>query len=242
MKRCILVLSSPRSGSSCLMACLKMSGVFLGNKEAQVKDRHNVKGYFENASILTFNEKVLRNIESGIFDEKLLNPAQTRASMEFKKELKDLITEEYGEHSLIGIKDMRIVTLFELYQSALKELEYNIDIIEIKRNADASAHSMSQMIPGVSFKQGKNVHEKFHNGIQKLPYEKILVKTEEFMADPVTSLTEICDALKIPPATAEEVNAFVDVKLLHCGGSGKTPGPFVRATKLLINKIFRKLS
>ncbi len=242
MKRCILVLSSPRSGSSCLMACLKMSGVFLGDKEALVKDRHNVKGYFENASILTFNEKVLRHIGSGIFDENLLAPAQTRASMEFKKELKDLITKEYGDNSLIGIKDMRIVTLFELYQSALNELDYNIDIIEIKRNEDASAHSMSQMIPTVSFKQGKNVHKKFHDGIKKLPYKKISIQTEDFMADPVTRLTEICNSLKISSATAEEVNAFVDVKLLHCGGSGKTQGPFVRGAKRLINKIFHQLS
>lgn len=236
MKRCILVLSSPRSGSSCLTACLKMSGVFLGETEAQVKDKYNPKGYYENAKILSFNEKVLDSVQSGIFDQKLLDGNQEKKSMEYKDELQQIIVSEFGESDLIAIKDMRIITLFALYESVLQELGYDINIVEIKRNAHASARSMSRMINEVSFEQGLLVHEKFHDKVKELSSPKTFVALEEFIGSPVVELNRICDELKISPAPKEEVEQFVDASLLHCGGSGKEQSKL----SLLAKKIKKK--
>ena len=57
MSNCVLVLAAPRSGSSFLVNVVKTLGYSTGKNETQVKDSFNEEGYFENQSILKFNEK-----------------------------------------------------------------------------------------------------------------------------------------------------------------------------------------
>mgnify|MGYP003109717578 CR=1 FL=1 len=144
MKEVVLILSAPRSGSSFLTSVVKELGYSTGKNEAQIKDSFNEKGYFENSSILNFNEKVLTRLGSSIFTSKDLSTQQELNSLEYKEELTSIISHEYT--SKFVIKDPRIVVLRKLYNTVFKELKVPVKTVALFRNKSNSAKSIDNMV------------------------------------------------------------------------------------------------
>lgn len=140
---CVLVLSAPRSGSSFVTSVIKNLGYSTGKNESQVKDSFNEEGYFENESILKFNEKVLRIVGSSVFTSTDLNREQEQKSLSHKEELARIISHEY--RSKFVIKDPRIIVLRKLYNEVFSELNISIKIIALFRNDKNSAASLTRL-------------------------------------------------------------------------------------------------
>ena len=143
MTECVLVLAAPRSGSSFLTNVVKELGYSTGKNETQIKDSFNERGYFENSSILKFNEKVLRIVGSSIFTSKDLSAQQELNSLEHKEELTRIISHEYT--SKFVIKDPRIIVLRKLYNTVFKELNISVKTVALFRKAESCAVSLSRL-------------------------------------------------------------------------------------------------
>lgn len=185
MSNCVLVLSAPRSGSSFITSVIKSLNYSTGKNEAKVKDRFNEGGYFENSSILKFNEKVLRSIGSDICNSCDLSDHQKKLSMDYKEELKGIICEEYP--ALFVIKDPRIIILRDLYNQVFKHLNISVKTVAIFREAEKSAKSMCDMLsismPSalacVNYYQNYLRSLKDSESIIKIKLEDIIKSTEE---------------------------------------------------------------
>ena len=141
----VLILSPPRSGSSCLTACLSFQGIHLGASPTTVKDAFNAKGYFENQAVLSFNEKVLQSISADIFQTAPLNARQCREATQFAGELAGLMTSQFEARPFL-IKDPRIALLQELYRQVLPPVR----IISLRRDRQATARSIHHMTHALS--------------------------------------------------------------------------------------------
>jgi hypothetical protein len=58
MSRCVLVVSIPRAGSSCVAGVLHKLGVDMGEGHFQNKDKFNPKGYFEDLQWRYANQRI----------------------------------------------------------------------------------------------------------------------------------------------------------------------------------------
>lgn len=180
---CVLVLSAPRSGSSFITSVIKNLGHSTGKNETQVKDSFNEEGYFENSSILKFNEKVLSSIGSSIFTSCDLNDDQKKLSMNYKEELINIISNEYS--SRFVMKDMRIIVLRELYNEAFKELNISTKVIALFRKAENCAVSLSRL-SGRPKNETLPCVQYYHNFLKNLESSDSVIKInlEDIVNDP----------------------------------------------------------
>lgn len=173
MTNCVLVLAAPRSGSSFLTNVIKNLGYSIGKNETQVKDTFNEEGYFENASILRFNEKVLTSIGSSIFTSCDLNHAQEEDSMKYREELIKIISHEYSDQFVI--KDPRIIVLRKLYNEVFKELNISVKIVALFRKAENCATSLSRLSGRAEEKTTPCINY-YHNFLKNLEDSDSIIK------------------------------------------------------------------
>jgi len=183
MSNCVLVLAAPRSGSSFLVNVVKTLGYSTGKNETQVKDSFNEEGYFENQSILKFNEKVLSAIGSSIFTSNDLNEEQEEKSLSYKEELIRIISHEY--ESKFVIKDPRIIVLRKLYNEVWSELNISIKIIALFRKAENCAASLSRL-SGRLENETLPCGQYYHNFLKNLEDSDSIIKInlEDVVNDP----------------------------------------------------------
>jgi len=212
MKTGILILSSPRSGSSCFTACLQLCGVHLGENLATVKDNFNEKGYFENKDILNFNEKVLGTTGANVFE-----PYKIFGDLGFTSELVNILKTNYKE-PVFAIKDTRINILSDLYLAAFDQLKLKTKIIWLSRNSEHVAKSLNRMF-NIPLERGKSISGEYNSLageiVKKIDHEKI--SFEQFLTDPITDLKRICSFLSLPQENInqDEILKFIDNKLVH---------------------------
>jgi hypothetical protein len=173
MSNCALVLSAPRSGSSFITNVIKESGYSTGKNETQVKDSFNEEGYFENASILRFNEKVLTSIGSSIFTSCDLTHDQESDSMKYREELIKIISYEYSDPFVI--KDPRIILLRKLYNEVFKELDIPVKVVALFRKAENCAASLSRL-SGRAGEETMLCVNYYHNFLKNLEDSDSIIK------------------------------------------------------------------
>tara|TARA_R110002020_G_scaffold16515_17_gene58342 strand:- start:8561 stop:9265 length:705 start_codon:yes stop_codon:yes gene_type:complete len=224
--RGVLVLSPPRSGSSCVTACISFQGFSVGKTPTTVKDTYNEKGYFENQKILSFNVRVLRALtgRDDIHRSTDLSSAAHEKIRRHTNELKDLLRSEFtiGEAEAVPfvIKDPRILLLRAIYFPLLPDVK----VICLARDRAACVSSMARMgknNPSRAETQYGGTWDNYVdllNGIEGV-FPFMRVRFEEFIAKPEKSLEEICSFLDVP-FTAEGRQAaidFVDRRLVRYG-------------------------
>ena len=222
-QQAVFVLSAPRAGSSATAGSLQISGFDLGKNVTTVKNKHNAKGYFENQSFLTFNEKVLKAVNSSIFAFAPLNPTQTQKALTFKEELKTIIQAEFGNSKFFALKDPRLNILQDLYRTALNELDIKLSGVILSRKADASARSLVRMIPGMTYQRAIDLYglhyklaEQFLTGAPQARFA-----FEDLYSDVNTVIKQAHFDLGVPYGIArhkqQELAQFVEKRLVHHG-------------------------
>ena len=221
----VFVLSPPRSGSSCLTACISFQGFNLGANPARVKNHLNEKGYFENANVLEFNATALRQIDAEIFSTRPLTAGQMHQTLGSVGSLEDLIAEEFckdGEIKPFVIKDPRILLLEELYFNVLPDVK----VICLTRGRDAIIASLERGWGVQSKMANKSAHfDKVVDNFLSMTADIAgrrqahIVVFEELLKDPSTVLAGVCEFLgyKLGDKGLKEALEFIDTKLVHFG-------------------------
>ena len=221
-QQCTFVLSSPRAGSSCTTAILQLCGLSIGNNPTTVKDQFNAKGYFENQTLLSFHEKVLRTVGSSIFATQPLTRAQEIAASQFKNELVQILRQEFPVCKFFMIKDPRVNILQNLYSEALSELNIKKSFVILSREKDHACKSMHQMT-GIPLEAAANSYELHYRLANQFAGESPTTRVafSELVANPNVVAKRMCFELNIPYGVgrhnAHEVINFVERKLINHG-------------------------
>lgn len=140
-KTCILVVGNHRSGTSITASLLS---AYLGQTLCP-PSKYNPRGYFENAHMLSQNNRALRVVLKTDWDDSAFSAESitSEQSDEIEGLLKDAIAEEYGGRDSIAIKDPRILILQDQYIRALTALGYDIKVISTSRSYHEIAASLA---------------------------------------------------------------------------------------------------
>lgn len=218
-RTCVLVAGMHRSGTSAFSGSLNLAGLDYGKNKAKVVDQFNEHGYFENLSVLHFNEETLSSIGSSWADTVPVSETQVRLMLERKDKLVSLIRGQFTTNHFF-IKDPRISLLLPLYISALKELCIQAVIVFIDRSNGSIAKSL-QRAQGVIFDKGLQLCNKYKNSLLKFRGAHLLLKFDfdSFITRPAYFTQAVLDncnrAQNLSPDQVDEINNFVSRKHVH---------------------------
>lgn len=203
----ILVVSAPRSGSSCTTGLLYLHGFPLGYAHSLHTDEYNEKGYFENDRFLNFNRNVLQEIGVDVFCTEHPTESQHHRYMTNVNALSHLWEDQFGHHKNFLIKDPRIAILQDLYIAALPPFK----VVLLERRAEDVAQSMQRM-RGFSVEKGLHVREIYMDLMDQMA-EKTDHKRVQF-ENLLEQMPDLCDWLGVE-YKEEESRAFVEERLVH---------------------------
>ena len=218
-RTCVLIAGMHRSGTSVFSGCLNLAGFDYGKNKADVKDSFNENGYFENMTVLHFNEETLSRIASHWHDASPLSPVQIDRMLEQKGKLMNIVRKEFSTNAFF-IKDPRISILLPLYLSALKSLCIKPVIVFLDRNNGSVARSL-QRAQGVMPPKGIELCHKYKNCLftNRGSTPIVKYKFDYFIANPVNCITKILKRYergdKLTPDQSGRISNFVDKKHIH---------------------------
>jgi len=209
MKTCILILCSPRSGSSCLAGCVNLCGASLGKNVTQVKDKHNSKGYFENQKLLRTHQNIINNNNIPMFASDI--PTQVD-SQETRELLCKVFENQFEGDELFAIKDPRILFMKPTYLGALSDYGANVKVLALRRKPEHSAASIDAG-PWAKNK-GLASHSRYTQLLNEFGVEpKLEVQFEDLISNPKGTMQKVCEFMGTQ--YNPEVESFVDKGMVH---------------------------
>ena len=212
-RKCLLILSMHRSGSSLASNCLFTSGIDYGMSKTDIMDRYNVNGYFENENILDFNEIVLREIGSSWFD--VYNRVDKKKMLKYRDKLCDILNQEFKYLNRFFIKDPRIILLWPLYKAALKHMNIMPYFIRINRNYDEVVKSLNR-VHNMGYATGYKLCEIYSNGMDKVlkKPEHIEVNMMDIINEPLKFINNVETYIN-KELVRDEVESIPNITLKH---------------------------
>ena len=196
---CILVVGMHRSGTSALSGTLSILDVYLGEELVPGMEQ-NVKGFFENAKLNSFNDNLLKKISSS-WDDVFYNDQKLDAMLD-TSELEEVLRSEFQYSQTFAIKEPRLAYLFPLYIKALINLGIEIKIIIPFRNPLEVAGSLGK-------------RDKFSQEKSLLLWIYNFLLSEKYSRDYPRVFTNFEELIESP----EKVINLIDKKLgLNLGG------------------------
>jgi len=132
----IIVLGMHRSGTSAISGELERLGVFMGKNLFKPQKGVNNKGFFENSKLVSFNELLLDELETS-WDNPLSFLMKNQLHLLEEKYLQkanNLISSEYGQQELWGMKDPRVSMLLPFWMKVLEQQNVKAYYLFIIRN------------------------------------------------------------------------------------------------------------
>ena len=218
---CILVLGMHRSGTSALTGLLNNLDIALGSKIAGSAS-DNEKGFFENLNFINYNEKLLKKLNSS-WDDVFFDYDEKKDIIDIndKKELQEIVVNEFKQNEILAIKDPRMCYLFPLYADALKELDIEIKVLLPYRNpfeVAKSLHKRNKFTTEKSIALWLNYFlyaENFSRGYQRyfLKFDNLLYKTDETIIE-IDKFLEL-NLHKKYLFNKDKIDAFLEPGLKH---------------------------
>lgn len=216
-KRAILVLGAPRSGTSAVAHVISRMGVNFGDPKHFVDPTvytHNPI-FFELASLNALNDAIFAKLGTsfGAFDW-LPTTAELSKVREFTKPISRLISEEFGDAPLIGLKDPRFCFTLPIWQRALTSLGYAISYVVTHRSPHAvlaSNQKLNGLPPEVNFRLvalSDLLPQRFLANEADVTH----VSYESLIEAPAASCAALCNSLRLDGGLAA---AAIDPSLAH---------------------------
>lgn len=142
-KQGLIVLGMHRSGTSAFSRVLNLCGVFLPDNKLPAKLGDNEKGFWEPQEIAQLNEGVFKAMGKSWLDAELNLADWMYLHADFIEDATTLLKSEYGNHSLIVIKDPRICVLVPWWDEALHKTGYEPRYVIPVRNPLEVAASLN---------------------------------------------------------------------------------------------------
>lgn len=154
----LIILGMHRSGTSCITRILNQNGLYLGS-EIIKPDKGNPQGYWENLSVYSINERILK-LSGGSWD----NPPSTLLeNFYIKIEILRFLYIRNWKRSDLIIKDPRMVITWDIWKKYLR----NYYILAIFRNPNSVANSLRRR-DGMNNEIGLNLWETYNKKIIKI--------------------------------------------------------------------------
>lgn len=145
MKRCILIAGMHRCGTSALAGVLAHSGVDFGKNLLASKADENALGFYEDAAVLALNDHFLYSLHSSWDDTRPLEIDLHQKAIDlFQKDIQKLVSNQFSDQDIIGIKDPRFSLLFPFWKSTLESMGYEIKLIVPFRHPLEIARSLKK--------------------------------------------------------------------------------------------------
>ncbi len=179
----------------------------------------NPKGFFENASIVEFNDRLLKHL--GLCWD-YLGPAPTialddDAVCQWMYEAEELLQREFQRSHLIAIKDPRLCLLSSFWSAVLAQRTYAVDHVLVLRHPYECAQSQAARFardPGFHFVGGDPVEgmllwaRYLHDALLFLMDKSFVVASHaRFLKEPGPAADQLCKALNLT-LRASEASAF----------------------------------
>ncbi len=232
----ILVLGMHRSGTSAISRLLNLRGADLGRDLLPPK-RDNERGFWENAAILALHERLLRQQHWQWHD--LLTPGanwqKDAPAREFVANLPLILAEQYGDSSLLLVKDPRLSLLAPLWIKALTAQHVRPVFIITIRHPDEVAASLAKR-DGFSFARSHWLWLQHLVQAERATrgHARVFVHYERLLADWRAELERISRQLDLawPEQAADfddAVARFIAPALRHHHGSAAADAPLPAA-------------
>lgn len=220
-RTCIIIAGMHRSGTSVFSGCLNILGIDYGINKAEVKDEFNSKGYYENLSILRFNDNTLTYMLSSWHDHTKLASKQEELMMDKEEELTDIIINQYINTNTFFIKDPRISILLPLYIKVLKKLCITPILVYMQRDNLTIAKSL-QRAQRVDIKKGISLSNKYKNCLLKNKQGLTLttISFVNFLVNPIHYLLQVIKSIgkinyNIDIQMENKIKNFIDKDSVH---------------------------
>lgn len=222
-KKCIIVLGMHRSGTSAFSGVLGILGVNLGTDLLDAR-KENPKGFYENRKIIQLNEQLLEKLDSaadsvhalpeGWWDTKALNPLIAEATR--------LVKMEFGDTSILGMKDPRLCRLLPFWKRVFRELEIEPCFVIPLRNPLETAASLKKLRHGFPVERTLMlwVTHMFEAELYSREFPRVFVFFDDLINNPAKVVADISDALCIDfprnfDSAKDEIGQFLDRSLKH---------------------------
>lgn len=143
-RRALLVVGMHRSGTSALTRTLSLAGATLP-RDLMASGPHNPEGHWEPMPVAELNDRMLAALGTR-WDTPFAPPRTPSGKLaldQFSAEARKLIREQYGQSSLIVLKEPRLTILADFWIKALRDLRYDPAVIVIVRSPDEVAASLA---------------------------------------------------------------------------------------------------
>jgi O-antigen biosynthesis protein len=237
MKKIVLILGMHRSGTSVFSAATQELGFHLGS-ELLEPSAENMKGFFENARIVDFNDRLLTRLggrwDNPLFDgPQALTAIPAEALRPWEIEAAELLDEQFGAHTMLAIKDPRLCQLLPFWHAVLREQGFSpADILHVHVNRHPVSMAMSQRkrvldTPAYYFLGSDPLQtvclwmSLLDQALQAIRGSKAcFFFYEDMLLDPAAVLEQLAQFLEVPlpeKTLATFCNEFVDQRLARQG-------------------------
>ncbi len=200
---------------------LNLAGFDIG-KHINKGDFSNSKGYFENAKLQQFNDKLFADLYTNWYNS-LIIPDQWWKKTEIKNQqplLEGILKDEFQSSSAILIKDPRISILYPIYAEVLKKLKIDPSFIICTRDPGEVAASLKTR-NNLAYSRSCLLWAD-HNlkaEIYSRGFPRIFLHYDDILKNPVENIEQVLDHFSFDKTTfinqAKNMNSFADKKLKH---------------------------
>ncbi|HBO9081102.1 TPA: hypothetical protein ACKPJS_002759 [Pseudomonas aeruginosa] len=218
--RVVVILGMHRSGTSVLSAGLEALGVEFGENLIPPRP-DNPKGYWEDARLVAFNDRVLSlcgfsSGDVGLSSRRVLGVERFE---EIVQQAMALLTELLAGKALLGIKDPRMPRLMPIWQAAFDALGLWVDYVIAARHPLSVAESLAARD---HLSREKSLMLWYEHSCRSMQWAlhkgAVVVDYDRLLALPRQELGRIGHRLSLPvdeSACARFVGDVLDVELRH---------------------------
>ncbi|MGH8559967.1 MAG: hypothetical protein ACRESZ_21440 [Methylococcales bacterium] len=198
-------------------------GVDLGRSLMPGDENDNPKGYWENEKIVEIHEKLLRSLGYTWHDARLLpdNWLTMKVVRAKKNEIIEIISTEFTDYQVLGIKDPRICRLLPLWKEIFSELGLKTVYVHIFRNPLEVAMSLERRD---GFSSSYSLLLWFFHNVEALQNtsgeNRVFLEYEEFLQDWRGSIKKLEQKLDVRwpieiAQVATDIDQFLSPDLYH---------------------------
>lgn len=220
MSTCVLILSAPRSGSSCLAGCIYLCNEICFGNIIIGANKWNAKGFFEHRKLMWFNKKVIDELGVDWLSPDPLTDAQNKISLKHSKKLGELLA-EFDQEEIFAIKLPTNLLLTELYFNVLASKNIKVKTIALHRNQSSKSishfSSNTTFSESISENQAVLVYKKFEKLLDNVCRIKphIHIHFEDLINSPIETMQKVSDFIDVPTPNSQKILEFVDKNLVH---------------------------
>lgn len=216
-KKAIIVLGMHRSGTSAISRTLNLAGARLPENLRPPKLGNNDLGFWEPEEVVQLNEWLLRCLGvSWSQPVSNLNVSDDQRTG-FVRSATNMLRAEYGDASLIVLKDPRVCLFVDLWRKAIEQAGYSVFFVHMLRPAAEVAESLLAR-DGMSKDQALTLWLSYGQESEKATrrYPRVFVRYHDLLNDWRVELERISKALRIDldlETKAQDVDAFLSKDL-----------------------------